>query len=192
MQEIASEIMRDELESLVGKEKFRHLYSKCRADTSTVLTPQQVQSILEDREVDTDKMVPERMWMVNAWEPYGMSVSNYKRMIKEKVVVTRDSQSQQVGAISLSDIFKGGRGISYLIHFYSIPRGVDSLPLVKAHFLRHLLLVKERQFTDTINIWLLVPDDATLERIKLFLFDEGHLGMKRNTSPDLVDSTDIN
>ena len=130
--------------------------------------------------------------MVNAWEPYGMSVSNYKCMIKTEVVITREPENQQVMAISFSDFFKCGRGISYYIHFYGIPRGVESLSLIKSHFLQHLLLVKEQKFTDTINVWLLVPYDAPLDRIKDFLFSEEQLGMQRNTTPDLVDSTYIN
>ena len=166
---------------------FRCVHNKYKADACTVLSAEETQNLLKSQSVNTEKMVPEGIWLVNALEPYGMSASNYKLMVKTEVVITRESECQQVIAVSFSDFFKCGRGILYFIHFYGIPRGVESLSLIKRHFLQHLLLVKKQKFTDTINIWLLVPHDAPLDRIKDFVFGEEQLGMQRSTPPNLDD-----
>ena len=95
-----------EITNLLNSEKFRHAHRECHADTSTVLTAQQAQELLERPEVNTDKLVPEGIWIVETWEPFGCFTSNYKKMINNEVVITREHNDQHVVAISFFDYYR--------------------------------------------------------------------------------------
>ena len=71
-----------------------------KADACSVISAQQAQNLLERQEVHTDKRVPEGKRTLHALESCGMSVSNYRCMLKTEVVIRRESESHQDMAIS--------------------------------------------------------------------------------------------
>ena len=174
-----------ELTTLLNSEKFRQTYKKCHTDRSTVLTPQMAQNILEHQEVNTDKMVPEGVWIVEVWEPYGLFPSNYKKMINNEVVITRDQDTKKIVAMTFSDHLPCHRGTLFYEHFYSELRGLESLPLIKAHILKVLTIVQQRSQTKDVVLHLFVPLDAPVEETRAFL--HGYLGLRKTKSVIFVE-----
>ena len=160
-----------EITNLLNSEKFRHAQRECHADTSTVLTAQQAREILERREINTNKMVPEGVWIVGMREPFGFFTSNYKKMINNEVVITREPNDQHVVAISFSDHYRCNRGTLFYAHFYSEMRGLDSLPLIKAHILKHVSIIPQYAQTKDVVLMIVVPLDGPTEETKTFLHD---------------------
>ena len=174
-----------EITNLLNSEKFRHAHRECHADTSTVLTAQQAQELLERPEVNTDKLVPEGIWIVEAWEPFGCFTSNYKKMINNEVVITREHNDQHVVAISFSDHFPCNRGTVFYAHFYSEMRGLESLPLIKAHILKHLSIILQHALTKDVLLVTVVPLDGPIEETRTFLHD--YLSLRKMQSHILLE-----